>query len=63
MIAPFARILLRYGAGYLVLKAVIPQSLADQIANDPDMAAAVGFILMAGVEGCYALAKHHGWRT
>lgn len=63
MIGPFARILVRYIAGYLALKTILPQSLADQIANDPDMAAAVGFILMAGVEGFYALAKYMRWKT
>ena len=63
MIAPFARILVRYIAGYLAFKAILPQSAADMIAADPDVAAVVGFILMAGVEGFYALAKHHGWRT
>ncbi|HWL31217.1 MAG TPA: hypothetical protein VNQ50_03710 [Xanthobacteraceae bacterium] len=63
MIGPIARILVRYIAGYLALRAIMPQSVADMIANDPDVAAVVGFVLMALVEGVYGLAKHHGWRT
>jgi hypothetical protein len=63
MIGPIARILVRYIAGYLALKAIMPQSVADMIANDPDIAAVVGCILMALVEGCYGVAKHRGWRT
>ncbi|MCO5129731.1 MAG: hypothetical protein M9932_04105 [Xanthobacteraceae bacterium] len=63
MIGPIARILVRYIAGYLALKALLPQSVADMVANDPDVAAVVGCVLMALVEGSYMLAKRHGWRT
>lgn len=59
----FARIALRYLAGYLVLKAIIPQDVADMIASDPDLATALGGILIAVVEGVYVLAKKMGWRT
>ncbi|ACI92732.1 conserved hypothetical protein [Afipia carboxidovorans OM5] len=63
MIGPISRILLRYVVGYLVIRALIPQDIADQIANDPDIAAAIGFAIAAVVEGFYALAKKRGWRT
>lgn len=63
MIGPISRILVRYIAGYLALKLLIPQSVADMIANDPDIAAVVGCALMALVEGSYVVAKRRGWRT
>lgn len=63
MIAPVSRILVRYVAGYLVIRWGLPQSVSDTIANDPDIAAAVGCLLMALVEGSYWLAKKNGWRT
>lgn len=63
MIGPISRILLRYVVGYLVIRSLIPQDIADQIANDPDIAAALGIALAAIVEGFYALAKRKGWRT
>lgn len=63
MIGPVARILVRYIAGYLALKALLPQSVADMVANDPDVAAVVGCVLMGLVEGSYVVAKRRGWRT
>lgn len=63
MIGPISRILVRYVAGYLAVRLLIPQSVADTIANDPDIAAAVGCALMGLVEGSYWLAKKKGWRT
>lgn len=60
---PLTRILIRYLAGYLVLKAIIPQEIADMIANDPDIAGMVGAGMMAVVEGAYVLAKRWGWAT
>jgi len=62
MIAPLTRIGLRYLAGYLVLKAIIPQDVADMIANDPELAGAVGAAIAAAVEGMYALAQKYGWK-
>lgn len=61
--SPAIRIALRYLAGYLVLKQIVPQDVADMIANDPELATAVGVLIMAGVEGIYALAKKRGWAT
>ena len=63
MIAPFTRIGLRYLAGYLLLKGFIPQDVADMIANDPELAGAVGALIAVGVEGAYAFARKHGWAT
>ena len=63
MSGPFARILLRYIAGFLLLKGIIPQDLADQIANDPDLVMLIGAGIMLGVEGFYFVAKRMGWRT
>ncbi|KQZ49695.1 hypothetical protein ASD54_12210 [Rhizobium sp. Root149] len=59
----FARIALRYLAGYLVLKGLLPQDIADMIAQDPELAALVGSGLMIAVEGFYAVAKKRGWTT
>lgn len=57
------RIGLRYVAGYLVIKNIIPQEIADMIANDPEIAFVVGGALAAVAEGAYALAKRRGWAT
>lgn len=58
-----ARILLRYLAGYLILKGVLPEDLARMIENDPEIAAVVGALIAAGVESLYAVAKRLGWKT
>lgn len=57
------RIALRYLAGYLVLKGIVPQDIADMIAQDPELAAAIGVAIGALVEGAYGLAKKLNWRT
>lgn len=59
----FIRIGLRYLAGYLVLKGIIPEDVADMIAHDPELAVAVGALIAAVVEGAYGMAKKLGWRT
>ncbi len=61
MIGPISRILLRYLAGFLVIRAILPQDIADMIANDPDLAIAVGGLITLGVEGFYMLARRNGW--
>lgn len=58
-----ARILLRYLAGYLILKGVLPEDIARMIENDPEIAAVIGALIAAGVESLYAVAKRLGWRT
>lgn len=58
-----SRLILRYVAGYLVFKAVLPQEIADMIAADPEIAGLVGLAITAGVEGAYTLAKRWGWAT
>ena len=59
----FIRIGLRYLAGYLVLKGIVPEDVADMIAHDPELAVAVGALIAAMVEGAYGLARKMGWRT
>lgn len=58
-----SRIILRYIAGYLVLKGMVPQEVADLIASDPEFAALLGAGIVFVVEGAYALAKRFGWQT
>jgi hypothetical protein len=64
---PYVRILLRYVAGYFVIKGILSQDLADTLAGDPEIVAlietAVGFAIGAAVEGAYVMAKRLGWRT
>jgi hypothetical protein len=55
---PWARILLRYGIGYIA-----GSELGDQLAMDPDAVLVLSLALGAGVEGAYALAKRKGWKT
>jgi hypothetical protein len=59
----YVRIALRYLAGYLVLKGILPQDIATMIEQDPELAGAVGALIAIGVEGVYAFAKRMGWRT
>lgn len=60
---PYARIIPRYIAGYLLLKGILPQEIADMIANDPEVSAACGALIMILVEGLYRVAKKLGWNT
>lgn len=59
----YVRVGLRYLAGYLVLKGVLPEEIARIIEEDPELAAAVGVGIAAVVEWLYAKAKKLGWRT
>lgn len=59
----YSRIALRYLAGYLVLKGLIPEDLAKVIEQDKELAAAVGVGIAAAVEWIYAKAQKFGWRT
>lgn len=59
----YIRIALRYLAGYLVLKGILPEELANAIANDPELAVAIGVAIGVVVEGAYALARKLGWKT
>lgn len=60
--APFIRILLRYGAG-----GFIGYQIGSQLASDPDVIAVTTVVATAIVglvtEGLYILAKRYGWRT
>lgn len=58
---PYIRIALRYLAGILVARAILPPDIADMIANDPEIAAAIGLALGAAVEAAYGLARKFGW--
>lgn len=59
----YVRIILRYLAGYLVLKGILPQEIATTIESDPELAGAVGALIAVAVEGAYAFAKKMKWRT
>ncbi len=60
--APFIRILLRYGVGGL-----IGFEVGSQLASDPDVLAVTTVVIttLVGIttEGFYYLAKKWGWRT
>ena len=55
---PIARIILRYGVGY-----VIGTEAGAMLAGDPDITLFVALGIGAAVEGAYALAKRKGWAT
>jgi len=55
---PIARIILRYGIGYLA-----GSQLGEQLAMDEDIVLMVSLGLAAAVEGAYAFAKRRGWAT
>jgi len=55
---PLARIILRYGIGYLA-----GSEIGDTLALDDDAVLMLSLALGAGVEGVYAVAKRKGWAT
>ena len=57
-IAPFARIILRYGIGYLA-----GSEVGEALALNPDAVMVLSLALGAAVESIYALAKRRGWAT
>jgi len=57
-IGPFARIILRYGIGYLA-----GSEVGEMLAMDPDAVLALSLVMGAVVEGIYAMAKRYGWAT
>lgn len=63
--AVFIRIVLRYGAGFLVARGMLAESDGNMLASDPQVAAAlevaVGAALGAISEAWYALALRFGW--
>lgn len=56
--APTARIVLRYGIGYLA-----GSEAGEALALDGDAVLMLSLALGAAVEGLYALAKRKGWAT
>lgn len=63
LVMVYARILQRYLAGILLGASIIPQWMADMIANDPQIAAGIAFVLIWAAEFAYAMAKKYGWKT
>jgi len=55
---PFARIILRYGIGYLA-----GSEVGEMLAMDPDAVLVLSLGMGAAVEGVYAMAKRYGWAT
>jgi len=65
MAAVIARIILRYGAGFLVAKGLLAPEAGAQLSTDPDMqmllqvgAGGVAFVVS---EGWYFFARRMGW--
>lgn len=59
---PIIRIGLRYVAGYLVFKAVLPKEMGDMLANDPELVGVIGAGIALAVEAVYVMAKKWGWK-
>ncbi len=55
---PIARIVLRYGIGY-----VVGSETGEVLALDPELVNMVAIAMAACVEGFYAFAKRKGWAT
>jgi hypothetical protein len=62
-----ARILLRYGTGFLIAHGWLTDDLGNQLALDPEIASyleiAMGAAVLMLTEGWYWLAKRYGWTT
>lgn len=67
MLAPLARVLLRYVAGALAGYGIAVNAAGYVLADDPDMvflvSCGLSALFGAVVEGFYALAKKRGWST
>lgn len=67
MIAPISRIILRYGAGYLVLHGLLSAGDGKGLVGDADALALTEMVLGAGLaamtEAWYYLAKRLGWKV
>lgn len=65
MTAVVARIILRYVAGALVIKGLLPEETGTQIATDSDILNIVEVVLGLGIgavtEAWYFLARKFGW--
>lgn len=65
MTAVVARIVLRYAAGALVIKGLLPEETGTQIASDADILSIVetglGLGIGAVTEAWYFLARKFGW--
>ena len=57
-LGPVARIIFRYGIGYLA-----GSQAGEALAMDPDAVLMLSLALGAAVEGVYAMAKRYGWAT
>jgi hypothetical protein len=57
-LAPFARIALRYGVGYM-----LGSEIGNQLAADQDLVMALSLGMAALVEGAYVYAKKTGGKT
>lgn len=65
MTAVISRIVLRYAAGALVVKGLLPEETGSQLAADADVLNLIeiglGLALAAISEGWYYLARRFGW--
>lgn len=61
--AVWARILLRYGSGFLVGWGVLTDDEASELLLDPDVVLVVGGFIAFMTESLYAMAKSRGWNT
>jgi hypothetical protein len=59
--SPVIRIALRYLAGYLLFKALIPPEIAAMLSDDPLLVGLIGSAITATVEGFYIMARKFGW--
>lgn len=66
MTAVVARIVLRYAAGALVIKGILPEETGAQIAGDADilniLEVGLGLGIGAVTEAWYFLARKFGWQ-
>jgi len=57
-LAPWSRIVLRYGIGFIA-----GSELGEQLAMDQDIVLALSAAMAVAVEGFYMWAKKKGWAT
>jgi hypothetical protein len=67
MTAPLARIILRYGVGFLMGYGVVSSDIGSMLSEDEQLAGlieiALGAVLGMVTEGWYYIAKRYGWST
>ena len=63
LFAPLARVILRYGVGFLAGIGLVSEDMSSQIQGDADVLVILIAVLIASNEAFWWLARRKGWAT